>query len=140
MEQITEFERKKIFLQQYQDAQKRIYALTEEMEKWGCIATKVNQEYDITGSGNVKGSSKTEMGAINISSILAKINAEIKDAEIVRQSVKDAVKKVQKKRYRELLEMRYINGLTPHEISDLYEKDERSIRRSINHAIDELDI
>ena len=140
MEQITEFERKKIFLQQYQDAQKRIYALTEEMEKWGCIATKVNQAYDITGCGNGKGSSKTEMGAINISSILAKINAEIKDAEIVRQSVKDAVKKVQKKRYRELLEMRYINGLTPHEISDLYEKDERSIRRSINHAIDELDI
>ena len=140
MEQITEFERKKIFLQQYQDAQKRIYALTEEMEKWGCIATKVNQAYDITGFGNGKGSSKTEMGAINISSILAKINAEIKDAEIVRQSVKDAVKKVQKKRYRELLEMRYINGLTPHEISDLYEKDERSIRRSINHAIDELDI
>ena len=140
MEQITEFERKKIFLQQYQDAQKRIYALTEEMEKWVCLAAKANQAYDITGRGNVKGSSKTEIGAINISPILAKINAEIKDAETVRQSVKEAVKKVQKKRYRELLEMRYINGLTPHEISDLYEKDERSIRRTINHAIETLDI
>ena len=140
MEQITEFERKKIFFQHYQDAQKRIYALTEEMEKWGCIATKVNQAYDITGCGNGKGSSKAETGAVNIASILAKINAEIKDAETVRQSVKEAVKKVQKKRYRELLEMRYINGLTPHEISDLYEKDERSIRRTINHAIETLDI
>lgn len=35
MEQITEFERKKIFLQQYQESQKRISALAEEMEKWG---------------------------------------------------------------------------------------------------------
>ena len=140
MGEVNEFERKKMYLNQYQEAQRKIAGLTAEMEKWGCIATKVNQAYDITGSGKVKGSSKTEMGAINISSILAKINAEIKDAETVRQSVKEAVKKVQKKRYRELLEMRYINGLTPHEISDLYEKDERSIRRSINHAIDELDI
>ena len=140
MGEVNEFERKKMYLNQYQEAQRKIAGLTAEMEKWGCIATKVNQAYDITGSGNVKGSSKTEMGAINISSILAKINAEIKDAETVRQSVKEAVKKVQKKRYRELLEMRYINGLTPHEISDLYEKDDRSIRRTINHAIETLDI
>ena len=140
MGEVNEFERKKMYLNQYQEAQRKIAGLTAEMEKWGCLATKVNQAYDITGSGNVKGSSKTEMGAINISSILAKINAEIKDAETVRQSVKEAVKKVQKKRYRELLEMRYINGLTPHEISDLYEKDERSIRRTINHAIETLDI
>ena len=140
MGEVSEFERKKMYLNQYQEAQRKIAGLTAEMEKWGCIATKVNQAYDITGCGNGKGSSKTEMGAINISSILAKINAEIKDAETVRQSVKEAVKKVQKKRYRELLEMRYINGLTPHEISDLYEKDERSIRRTINHAIETLDI
>lgn len=118
MEQITEFERKKIFLQQYQESQKRISALAEEMEKWGCLATKVNQAYDITGSGSGKGSSKAETGAINISSILAKINAEIKDAEILRQSVKDAIKKAQKKRYMELLEMRYINGLTTAAISN----------------------
>lgn len=140
MGEVSEFERKKMYLNQYQEAQRKIAGLTAEMEKWGCLATKVNQAYDITGSGNVKGSSKTEMGAINISSILAKINSEIKDAETVRQSVKEAVKKVQKKRYRELLEMRYINGLTPHEISDLYEKDERSIRRTLNHAIETLDI
>ena len=140
MEQITEFERKKIFLQQYQDAQKRIYALTEEMEKWGCIATKVNQGYDITGCGNGKGSSKAETGAVNIASILAEIQKDINDAVILRQSVKDAINKAKKKRYRELLERRYINGMTPAKISELYGKDERSIRRTINHAIDTLDI
>ena len=140
MEQITEFERKKIFLQQYQDAQKRIYALTEEMEKWGCIATKVNQAYDITGCGNGNGSSKAETGAVNITALLAQIQAEIRTAENVRGMVVKACEKAPKRRYKALLQMRFVNGLSPAKIAEACDKDERSIRRSINHAIDELDI
>lgn len=140
MGEVSEFERKKLYLNQYQEAQRKIAGLTAEMEKWVCIATKVNQAYDITGCGNGKGSSKAETGAVNIASILAEIQKDINDAVILRQSVKDAINKAKKKRYRELLERRYINGMTPAKISELYGKDERSIRRTINHAIDTLDI
>ena len=43
MGEVSEFERKKMYLNQYQEAQRKIAGLTAEMEKWGCLATKVNQ-------------------------------------------------------------------------------------------------
>ena len=40
-----------MYLNQYQEAQRKIAGLTAEMEKWGCLATKVNQAYNLGGSG-----------------------------------------------------------------------------------------
>lgn len=140
MEEVSEFERKKIFLSQYQEAQKRIAGLTEEMEKWGCLATKVNQAYNLGGTGGGNGSSKAETGAVNITFILAQIQAEIKTAEEIRIEVSKACQKASKRRYKALLSLRYVNGMSTRQIANLYAVDERSMRRSINHAIDELDI
>ena len=51
MGEVSEFERKEMYLNQYQEAQRKIAGLTAEMEKWGCLATKVNQAYNLGGSG-----------------------------------------------------------------------------------------
>ena len=58
----------------------------------------------------------------------------------IREAVVKACEKAPKRRYKALLQMRFINGLSPAKIAEACDKDERSIRRSINHAIDELDI
>lgn len=140
MGEVSEFERKKMYLNQYQEAQRKIAGLTAEMEKWGCLATKVNQAYNLGGSGGGSGSSKAETGAVNITALLAQIQAEIRAAENVRGMVVKACEKAPKRRYKALLQMRFVNGLSPAKIAEACDKDERSIRRSINHAIDELDI
>ena len=140
MGEVSEFERKKLYLNQYQEAQRKIAGLTAEMEKWGCLATKVNQAYNLGGSGGGNGSSKAETGAVNITALLAQIQAEIITAENVRGMVVKACEKATKRRYKALLQMRFVNGLSPAKIAEACDKDERSIRRSINHAIDELDI
>ena len=132
---------KREYLMLYQSAQKRIIGLTHEIEKWQGIAEKVNSALNNAGVLSGDNGSKVERGAINVVDIVKSIQTEINSAKDVRDEVLAAIQtKCGKMRHRDLLEMRFVNGMSDYEIAKINKKDVKSISKSITAAIKSMDI
>ena len=132
---------KREYLMLYQNAQNRIIGLTHEIEKWQGIAEKVNSSMNNSGVSAGDNSSKVEIGAINVVDIVKSIQIEINSAKDVREEVLAAIHtKCGKMRHRELLEMRFVNGMSEREIAKINKKDVKSISKAITAAIKSMDI
>ena len=132
---------KREYLMRYQNAQNRIIGLTHEIEKWQGIAEKVNSALNNSGVSTGENSSKVERGAINVADIVTSIQIEINSAKDVRDEVLTTIRtKCGKMRYRELLEMRFVNGMSDYEIAKINKKDVKSISKAITAAIKSIDI
>ena len=132
---------KREYMMRYQNAQNRIIGLTHEIEKWQGIAEKVNSAINNSGISACDNSSKVERGAINVADIITSIQIEINSAKDVREEVLAAIHtKCGKIRYRELLEMRFVNDMSEREIEKINKKDVKSISKAITAAIKSMDI
>ena len=132
---------KREYMMRYQNAQNRIIGLTHEIEKWQGIAEKVNSAINNSGISACDNSSKVERGAINVADIITSIQIEINSAKDVRDEVLAAIHtKCGKMRHRELLEMRFVNGMSENEIAKINKKDVKSISKAITAAIKSMDI
>ena len=132
---------KREYLMRYQNAQNRIIGLAHEIEKWQGIAEKVNSALNNSGVSSGDNSSKIERGAINVVDIITSIKIEINSAKDVRDEVLNTIRtKCGKMRYRELLEMRFVNGMSEREIAKINKKDVKSISKAITAAIKSIDI
>ena len=132
---------KREYMMRYQNAQNRIIGLTHEIEKWQGIAAKVNSAINNSGISACDNSSKVERGAINVADIITSIQIEINSAKDVREEVLAAIHtKCGKMRHRELLEMRFVNGMSDYEIAKINKKDVKSISKAITAAIKSMDI
>ena len=132
---------KRDYLMHYQSVQNRIIGLTHEIDKWESIASKVNSA--INGSGVYSGdnSSKVERGAVNVADIIKSIQIEINGAKDVRDEILNTIRtKCRVMRYREVLEMYFINGMSVYSIAKALKKEEKSVHKIINAALKELDI
>ena len=109
---------KRDYLMHYQNLQNRIIGLTHEIEKWESIASKVNSAIKGSGVSSGDNSSKVERGAVNVADIINSIQTEINSAKDVREEVLTTIRtKCGKMRHRELLEMRFVNGMSEREIA-----------------------
>ena len=132
---------KREYLMQYQSAQNRIIGLTHEIEKWQGIAEKVNSALNNYGISSGDNGSKVERGAVNVADIITSIQKEIDSAKDVRDEVLATIRtKCGKMRHRELLEMRFVNGMSENEIAKINKKDVKSISKAITAAIKSIDI
>lgn len=132
---------KREYLMQYQSAQNRIIGLTHEIEKWQGIAEKVNSAMNNSGVSSGDNSSKVERGAVNVADIITSIQKEIDSAKQIRDEVFTTIQtKCGKMRHRELLEMRFVNGMSENEIAKINKKDVKSISKAITAAIKSMDI
>lgn len=132
---------KRAYLSSYKHTQNRIYALIHEIEKWKGIGERVNSAMSATGPGSGGNSSKVEQSAVNISDILHDIQTEINTAKQQRQDIINVLNtKSGKKRYRELLTMHFINGMSIYQIAKQLKKEEKTVANAITTALKELDI
>lgn len=132
---------KREYLMHYQDAQNRIIGLTHEIEKWESIALKVNSAINGSGVSSGDNSSKVERGAVNVADIVKSIQIEINSAKDVRDEVLNTIRtKCRVMRYREVLEMHFINGMSVYNIAKALKKEDKSVQKIINAALKELDI
>ena len=132
---------KREYLMHYQSAQKRIIGLTHEIEKWQGIAEKVNSALNNYGISSSDNGSKVERGAVNVADIITSIQKEIDSARQIRDEVFTTIQtKCGKMRHRELLEMRFVNGMSENEIAKINKKDVKSISKAITAAIKSMDI
>ena len=132
---------KRDYLMHYQNLQNRIIGLTHEIEKWESIASKVNSAINGSGVSSGDNSSKVERGAVNVADIINSIQTEINSAKDVREEILNTIRtKCRVMRYREVLEMHFINGMSVYSIAKVLKKEEKSVHKIINAALKELDI
>ena len=132
---------KRDYLMHYQNLQNRIIGLTHEIEKWESIASKVNSAINGSGVSSCDNSSKVERGAVNVADIINSIQTEINSAKDVRDEILTTIRtKCRVMRYREVLEMYFINGMSVYSIAKVLKKEEKSVHKIINAALKELDI
>lgn len=133
------YQEKVVFLMGYSRSIARIRAFQAEYEKWETIGSKITQSYSPTpgGSGNT---SKVERAAIEMAKVKDKINSEIVKSSVQRDKVLEAIEKIEKQRYADLLTYRYVNCLTVDRIAQIIGKDTRTVSKVIKTAIKQLDI
>ena len=132
---------KRDYLMHYQNLQNRIIGLTHEIEKWESIASKVNSAINGSCVSSGDNSSKVERGAVNVADIINSIQTEINSAKYVRDEILNTIRtKCRVMRYREVLEMHFINGMSVYSIAKALKKEDKSVHKIINAALKELDI
>ena len=134
-------QQKRDYLMHYQNLQNRIIGLTHEIEKCESIASKVNSAINGSGVSSGDNSSKVERGAVNVADIINSIQTEINSAKDVREEILNTIRtKCRVMRYREVLEMYFINGMSVYSIAKALKKEDKSVHKIINAALKELDI
>lgn len=132
---------KRAYLNGYKKMQTRIIGLTNELERWQNIATKVNNAMDITGVRGGGNDSKVERASVKTMDILADIRNDIIDAKKMRDHIIDTInRKSRKMRHRELLMMHFINGMSVPKIAKTLNKENKSVANAIAVAIRDLNI
>lgn len=134
------YREKKIFLESYQVSQRKIKGLQREIEQWETIATGITQKLSATATHTNGTTSKIENCAVKISEIERNIANELNIAKINREQVKTAIDNVKDVRKREILELKYINGLSVHRIAIDYDKADDNIYKMLRTAIKTMDI
>lgn len=118
-------EEKKAFLGRYKNAERRIAALTAEQERWRRKAALLSQPQDASGEQPAlweDGLPSTEKGLRDtlrrqeirerIGVIQRLLDQEIGEQAALRLQVEEAVAGIQDSRRREVLQYRYIEGMT----------------------------
>lgn len=134
------YKEKRAFLESYQRAKRRTLSLLNESEQWTDIGQRINQQYSAAPSSG-RGDSKPEKASVNVVDILRQVELELSTAEEERSNITNAIEsKSGKLRHREILKMRFINGMSINKMAHLLKKDTKTISNAINAAIHDLDI
>lgn len=130
------YQEKVDFLRMYNDNAFRIYGLSQEAERWRQIATSIGSSYDGLPHGTPSGG-KIENAAAHAADIVRDIESDIETARAERDQVKDIISTASR-RQRNLLELHYINGVSPFDIANQYGKSEKWIRQMLKDAVNRL--
>jgi DNA-directed RNA polymerase specialized sigma24 family protein len=131
------YENKIDLLESYREHTMHLYGLAQEAEQWRSIAKSTATNSDGMPRGSDTGQ-KVQNAAIKAADIVAQINSEIEDAKIKREAVREFIKTSLNPRYRLLLEMHYINGLSVADIAAQNDKGEKWIREMLKKAVNAI--
>jgi len=134
------YNEKKRFLEQYVYSVRRIKRLQQEYEEWETIGTNITQKLSNTGIRSSDNQSKVEKAAIHLANIQNTILDEMQESEYTRTEIENTINSVKDLRRRELLEMKYIRGLSVHKIAMKWDKAEQDIYRQLRTAVKKIDI
>ena len=133
-----EQEQKKAWLREYRLSMQRVRSLAEELRRWQDIAEKATQSFDPVPAGGVA-SDRVGNAAAMIADIQREIEQEIAFAKDSRKERVQAINTVQNPRYRMVLRMYYIAGMSFFKISCVLGKSERNIQGAIHRKAVEQD-
>ncbi len=102
---------KKAFLRRYGDNEREIKRLEDELTRWESRAEKVTASYSLAPAHGADGD-KVQVAVDNIAEVRAMLYDRLTDATELRRSIQAAIDTVEDARLRNLLEYRYIDGLT----------------------------
>lgn len=103
--------KKIMWLSRYRSICRQLHSKYEELEKTRALETKVTQTLsDMPHGGG--GENSIEAGTEKVFEIESQIADEIRQLTFTRSEIENAIRAVPDENYRELLELRYIDGLT----------------------------
>lgn len=125
----------KAFLESYVASKGRILSLQEDLYFWENYGANISQKISDDPAPTTRStSSKAERAAINHADTIRQLKHEIAVCENQRDAVYDAINQVSRDRYRELLEARYIAGLSVGRIATNFNKSYSSVYRMLEKA------
>lgn len=132
-----ELEYKKAWLREYRLSMERARSLSEELRRWKDIAEKATQSFDPVPTGGGV-SDRVGNAAAMIADIEREIEQEIAFAKDARKERVRAINAVQNPRYRMVLRMYYIAGMSFYKISCVLGKSERNIQDIHRKAVEQI--
>lgn len=134
------YNEKKHFLEKYGYNVRKIKRLLQEYEEWETIGTSITQKFSNTPvkvSGN---RSRVETCAVHLANLQQKILDEMAEAEYSRTEIETAIGSIRDIRKRELIELRYIKGLSVHKIASKWNRPDKNIYKQLHNTINRMDI
>ena len=132
-----DYKEKVEYLYGYKRKMAQIASIIEEHERWMTIGTKVTQMFNADFCGGGGGSNRIERAGIELSKIDAELEQAIEERDVIVRVIRTRSKYP---RYADLLEMRFIGGMSYNRIADVIDKDVRTVQRVMRKAIDTLEI
>jgi DNA-directed RNA polymerase specialized sigma24 family protein len=127
----------KEFLEEYRKAGRRIVRITAELEE-------LRAQAELPGFGlsgvAVKITPRNRMDEVIPALVdgTTDLDAELRDARRIRRQVKKAIAAVRDDRYREVLAYIYICGFTLEQVSELIDRDIKTVKRRRNAAFEHI--
>ena len=111
----------KEYLEQYLDANREINAKLDEIQNWRELATKTTRTFE---------GDETETTASLVAKIVdqdREVDRQIDKLVEIRQEIETLIHSLQDHRYRDVLQLRYINGKTWREVAEQLHYSDRNI-------------
>ncbi len=134
------YNEKKRYLERYIYSVRKVKRLQQEYTEWETIGTNITQKLSQTGVRASDNQSKVERCAIHLAGIQDSILSEIQAAEYNRAEIELLLGNVKDLRHRELLEMKYIRGMSVQKIAFQRNKPEQDIYRQLRTALKRMEI
>ena len=134
------YNEKKTFLESYGYSVRKIKRLQQEYEEWETIGTNITQKLSDTHVQTSGDQSKVEKCAIHLANIKDAILEEMATAEFCRSEIEEAIERIKDTRRKELIELRYIKGLSAHKIAKEMNKPDKNIYKQLHNAISRMEI
>ena len=134
------YKEKRELLNSYRSSVIRIKGLQRELGEWEAIANNITQKIKPVMVNSSKTGSKLESDAIKILEIETQLNQELNAIIQTRTSVNDIINTVRDTRKRDILTLRYINGIPVREIARNRNVAEQNIHKIIKRTIQSINI
>ena len=123
-------------LKLYQTLNMEIDQLSDELQRWQDLATRISPSYSDMPHGG--GSDKVQTAAVEVAELTDKLNQKLHQAIMVQENIKKLLESLDDIKLRQLMYYRYINGMRWEEIAVRMDFNYRWVFRLHRKALNQI--
>ena len=124
------------YLKQYRSLSMEIDRISEELQRWQDLATRISPSYSDMPHGG--GSDKVQTAAVEVAELTDKLNRKLHQAIMVQENIKKLLESLDDIKLRQLMSYRYINGMRWEEIAVRMDFNYRWVLRLHRKALNQI--
>lgn len=124
------------YLKQYRSLSMEIDQISEELQRWQDLATRISPSYSDMPHGG--GSDKVQTAAVEVAELTDKLNRKLHQAIMVQENIKKLLESLDDIKLRQLMSYRYINGMRWEEIAVRMDFNYRWVLRLHRKALNQI--
>ena len=124
------------YLKQYRSLSMEIDQISEELQRWQDLATRISPSYSDMPHGG--GSDKVQTAAVEVAELTDKLNQKLHQAIMVQENIKKLLESLDDIKLRQLMSYRYINGMRWEEIAVRMDFNYRWVLRLHRKALNQI--
>lgn len=103
------------YLKRYRVLSLEIDQITDELQRWQDLATRISPSYSDMPHGG--GKDKVQSAAVEVAELTDKLNEKIHEAVMMQNKIKSLLETIKDDKLRQLMTLHYINGKNWKEVS-----------------------